>query len=59
MVTDKHAKSIDVTESAGLFIVSRPNLVHLVLRAKDILDGVVHRIVEQSIDMTLVLANIA
>lgn len=59
VVTDKHAKSIDITERAGLFVVPRSNLVHLVLRAKDILDGVVHGIVEQSVDVALVLANIA
>lgn len=54
MVVDKHSKGIDITEVSLLNTVSVADIIHGLSTSKDIANGVVHWVVEQSCDVILI-----
>lgn len=58
MVINENTKSVDVTEVLLILGPSVSNISHALAVHEDILDSIVHRVVEEGIDVVLVVAYI-
>jgi hypothetical protein len=59
VVIDEKTKSINVLEMTSFFLVSVLDSVHGLLRSKHISDGIVHWVVEEGGDRTLIATNVS
>lgn len=58
VVVDEDAECVDVLEVIGFVVVLSSDLIHGLVAAKHVLDGVVHRIVEKCGDVVLVRTDV-
>jgi hypothetical protein len=59
VVVDKQTESVEICEVRSFSIVALFDGTHPLLVAKDIVDGVVHWVVKECSDSSLILSNIA
>jgi hypothetical protein len=54
VVVDEEAKGIEIFEVGSLGVVALLDVAHVLTISKDVVDGVVHRVVEETRDVVLV-----
>ncbi len=54
VIVDEEAKGIEIFEVGSLGVVALLDVAHVLTISKDVVDGVVHRVVEESRDVVLV-----